>query len=89
MNSAHDFSWLSVDEKLSNWLQNDRKKEELVEIVDAKIHGVFALKMWKPEFCKLFVEELEKLESLGVKAKSPNSMNKYGMVSIFCAFVNS
>ena len=76
-----DFSQVICSEFLSFINKGRPSKEDVLKFVKTESeNGVFSFDFFRPEFCKRFVEELERFDKSGLPSTRPNSMNNYGII---------
>lgn len=58
-------------------------EESLMSILHLEAEGIYSLQMFTSEFCSKLLEECEHYEKSGLPITRPNSMNNYGISSLF------
>eukprot|EP00191_Tetraselmis_sp_GSL018_P013208 CAMPEP_0177578138 /NCGR_PEP_ID=MMETSP0419_2-20121207/175_1 /TAXON_ID=582737 /ORGANISM="Tetraselmis sp., Strain GSL018" /LENGTH=336 /DNA_ID=CAMNT_0019066535 /DNA_START=114 /DNA_END=1125 /DNA_ORIENTATION=+ len=56
------------------------RKERLLDLVQEEAPGIYSFPIFQPEFCKMFLEEIDNYYASGLPIRRPNSMNNYGLI---------
>jgi len=78
----HSLYSLSEDMFCEDFLAALRGAPDALEAHLTKISdtGLYTFPMFRPQFCKMFIEEIKHFQGSGLPVTRPNSMNRYGLV---------
>lgn len=54
--------------------------KDVRQLMTVEADGVFSFPLFTPEFCRMFLEELDNYKASGLPVRRPNSMNRYGLI---------
>lgn len=90
---SEKFAERFMDEQLVAAFKGRDKDTLLNEVVKPTcVPGVYSLRLFKPEFTELLLDELDHHESSGIPRRRPNGMNRYGSILSelgFSSMINS
>jgi hypothetical protein len=58
----------------------DERSAILAGLLEEESAGVYSFQLFSPEFCAMFLAEVDNYKASGLPIRRPNSMNRYGLI---------